>query len=187
MAQVTNEDGREGARPSLGVLLREDRHANGHTVTSPGFRALAVYRLGVWQRGLPTVVQAFTRPVHALAFRWIRNHYGIELPASATVGRNVTFGHQHGIVIHPFSHIGDGCLFRHNVTLAAAAGDDEYDKWAKQAPRLGRDVRLGVGAVVIGEVEVGDGARIGPNVVVSTNIPAGAIVVAEPPRVIRRS
>jgi serine O-acetyltransferase len=166
-------------------LLREDRHANGHTLSSPGFRALAVYRFGVWQNGLPSIARVITRPLHRFWFRWVRNHYGIELPVTATIGRNVTFGHQHGIVIHPFSQIGDGCLFRHNVTLAAAAGDDEYEKWAKQAPRLGLRVRLGVGAVIMGAVFIGDDARIGPNVVVSTDIPAGAVVIDDPPRVLR--
>ena len=46
------------------------------------------------------------------------------------------------------------------------------------APKLGKRVEVGVNAVVIGAISVGDGVRIGPNAVVMTNVPAGAIVTA---------
>lgn len=47
-----------------------------------------------------------------------------------------------------------------------------------EAPRLGDDVSIGAKAYVVGNVEVGAGARIGFNACVAADVPAGAIVVA---------
>ena len=44
------------------------------------------------------------------------------------------------------------------------------------APRLGNRVRVGVGAVVAGDIDIGDDVAIGPNAVVMANVPDGAIV-----------
>lgn len=43
----------------------------------------------------------------------------------------------------------------------------------------------GAGAVVVGAVTVGDGAWLGPNVVVMTNVPAGGHVLPPAPRIMR--
>jgi serine O-acetyltransferase len=47
-------------------------------------------------------------------------------------------------------------------------------------------VEVGAGAVVFGRVSIGDDARIGPGVVLTRDVPAGAMVFATPPRVITR-
>lgn len=166
-------------------LIREDRIHHGNNAFAPGFQAIATHRLGVWHLGLPRWARALVAPVYSFLYGICRNVYGIEIPVTAKVGRRVVFGHQHGIVIHDFAEIGDGCILRHGVSLAAATGKSDYERWAKQAPRLGRDVKIGIGAVIIGNVSIGDGVHIGPNVVVTTNIPAGATVVATPPRVMK--
>ena len=186
------------SRPSLGIrgsrafvafrrtslfwmckLIREDWHRHDKAWASPGFFALATHRFGNWVYGLPH----WARPPFAFAYRalylWARNVYGIELPRTTVVGRRLLIGHQHGIVIHYDSRIGDDCVIRQNVTLGAAMGDRPRD-----APVLGNGVELGAGAVLIGRIRVGDGARIGPNAVVTRNVAAGATVFAQPPRVV---
>jgi len=45
-------------------------------------------------------------------------------------------------------------------------------------PRLGDGVLVGAGAKVIGEITVGDGATIGPNAVVTRDVPAGGLALA---------
>jgi serine O-acetyltransferase len=90
-------------------------------------------------------------------------------------------GHQHGIVVHPGATIGDDCQIRHGCTIGAATDDGFW----RQVPTLGSRVNVGAGAMIIGRVHVGDDVRIGPNAVVMTNIPAGSIVLAEAPRIIR--
>jgi serine O-acetyltransferase len=108
-------------------------------------------------------------------YRYVRNHYGIELPATTIVGRRVLIGHQSGIVIHGRAVIGDECVLRQNVTIGAAIIQDA-------APTLGRRVQVGTGAVIVGGVTIGDDTRIGPNVVIMTDVPSGVTVFVDRPR-----
>jgi serine O-acetyltransferase len=162
--------------PALIAVVREDLASHGHDWSRPGFRALAVYRFGVWRM---SIRQRLLRAPFSLLYRYlyrrVRNLYGIELPYSASVGRRVVFEHQSGIVIHGASVIGDECIIRQNCTLGVRRVD-EPDK----APVLGRGVDVGVGAVILGNVTVGDFARIGANAVVLQDIPPGALAVGVP-------
>jgi acetyltransferase-like isoleucine patch superfamily enzyme len=51
---------------------------------------------------------------------------------------------------------------------------------------LGRNVWIGRGATVLAGVEIGDGAVVAANAVVTHNVPAGAVVAGVPARVIRQ-
>jgi len=169
---------------SLAALFKQihgDWSVSQRDWTRPGFRAVAVHRFGVWVRNKrPRILRATLFRVYQMMYRYVRNHYGIELPDTTVVGRRLIIGHQGGIVIHPRSEIGDDCLIRQNVTIGAASDD----RWW-EAPRLGHGVQVGCGAVVIGKISIGDGARIGPNAVVMTNVPPGATAFAPPPRIIQ--
>ena len=103
----------------------------------------------------------------------------IELPYSATVGRRVVIEHQGGIVVHGHCVIGDDCVLRQGVTLGNKTMDRPYD-----APKLGSKVNVGAGAKILGAVTIGDGAQIGANAVVVKDVPAGAMAVGVPARVI---
>ena len=163
-----------------GMLARmwEDWDKTGRDPSRPGLHAVLVYRFGFWQRGLPKAARFFLYPVYMLMYWFVRNVYGIELPATARVGRRFRIAHQSGIVVHLFAEIGDDCIIRQNVTMGAA-GDD----W-RRGPTLGNRVEIGAGAVIIGDVTIGDDVRIGPNAVVMTSVPAGSRVVTTPARII---
>jgi serine O-acetyltransferase len=158
---------------------------HGRDWTWPGFRALAVHRFGMWVRResgrglIRGPIRKLLFRLHLMMFRYVRNHYGIELPMEAAIGRRVLIGHQGGIVVHPNAVIGDECVLRQNVTLGALNWEHPSG-----APRLGRGVQIGAGAIVIGAVTIGDGARIGPNTVVMNDVPAGASVFVGSPRMI---
>lgn len=89
--------------------------------------------------------------------------------------------HQHGIVFHWKAVVGDDCVIRHNATIGAGYGGA---KTLHKGPKLGNRVEVGPGAVIFAAVKIGDGAVIGPNAVVMSDVPAGARVFAEAPRVI---
>lgn len=165
----------------LFAQIHEDWEANFRDWTEPGFRALAVYRVGrwVWERreGLLRSMLLF---VHRILWRYVRNHYGIEIPYTTIIGRRLRIAHQHGIVIHPNTEIGDDCIIRHNVTIGAVTWERFMD-----GPKFGHRVDIGAGAVIVGKVKIGDGARIGPNCVVMTNVPANTTVFVGPPRMIQ--
>ncbi len=183
-------------RPPLPVIgsfaelmghLREDYATNKRsrskwTFWTPGFQAVAVYRIGVWCHGLgPRVLRAPLRLVHGFLAFFIRNFYGVELHPTALIGRRLGIVHQHGIVIHQRAVLGDDCLIRQGVTIGAAAAGAGGESGAP--PRLGNRVRVGAGAVLAGPISIGDDVTIGPNAVVMTNVPAGSIVASPQSRI----
>ncbi|MDB5577990.1 MAG: transferase hexapeptide repeat containing protein [Bradyrhizobium sp.] len=160
----------------LFAQIADDWRSNGRDWTRPGFRALAVYRFGVWRMGVrPALLRAPFSVLYRMMFRRCRNVYGIELPYSARVGRGVVIEHQGGIVVHGASVIGDRCVIRQNCTLGIRRLDE-----VTAAPTLEEDVDLGAGAVVLGRITIGRGARIGANAVVLSDVPAGAVAVGVP-------
>jgi serine O-acetyltransferase len=75
--------------------LREDWVAHGRDWTLPGFRAVAVARFGAWRMGVkPKLLRAPLSILYRVMYRRVRNVYGIELPYSVELGRNVVFEHQ---------------------------------------------------------------------------------------------
>ncbi len=163
--------------------IREDWITNNRDWTMPGFRAIAVHRFGTWvshrRRGL---LKSGLLRLYQAMFRYVRNHYGIEIPLTTAIGRRLWLTHQHGIVFHWKAEIGDDCLIRHNATIGAGYGGR---KNLHNGPKLGHRVEVGPGAVIFAGVTIGDGAVIGPNVVIMSNVPADARVFVEAPRVIR--
>jgi serine O-acetyltransferase len=161
--------------------IKEDWEVNGRDWTRPGFRALAVHRLGTSLKWVPHrhLVWSPVRRLHRIMFRYVRNHYAIDLDPYATVGRRIFLAHPAGIVIHGATVIGDDCVIRQNVTLGALNGEGGR---GLEAPQLGRNVHVGCGAAILGRVTIGDDARIGPNAVVVTDVPAGATVFVPTPR-----
>jgi serine O-acetyltransferase len=163
-------------------LVREDLKAHDGDWTRAGFQALLVYRFGVWRMSIRS--RLWRAPLSVLwraLFAAVRNFYGIELPFTARIGRRVIFEHQHGIVVHGNAQIGDDCIIRQGVTL----GIRRLDGLA-EAPVLGRGVNVGAGAKLLGHIVVGDHAEIGANAVVLDDVPAHALAVGIPARLVTR-
>ena len=104
--------------------------------------------------------------------QWTRFWTGIEIHPGATIGRRVVIDHGMGIVIGETAIVGDDVLIYHGVTLGGKINDR-----VKRHPTVGNNVLLGAGAKLIGDIEIGDGAMIGANAVVTKNVPAGAVIV----------
>lgn len=161
---------------NLFQLIKEDWIAHGKDWTKPGFRAVAVYRFGVWRMGIRSIMfRAPCSVLYRMAFRAIRNVYGIELPYSARVGRRVVFEHQHSIVIHGAATIGDDCIIRQGVTIG-----NRYLAKPHEAPVLKSRVNVGAGAKILGNLTVGQGASIGANAVVLQDVPPMATAAGNP-------
>lgn len=172
--------------PSFAELRRhwrEDYDANGRKFTRPGFQAVAVYRLGVWVDGHPNRFLRYPlRKLYQALYVMVRNLYGIELPFRAQVGRRLHIGHQSGIVISSFCTIGDDCLILQNVTIGSNRVGSLEDR-----PIIGDRVQIGVGAVLLGPIEIGHDTRIGPNTVVRESVPPNCKVLPARPDVQPRS
>jgi serine O-acetyltransferase len=99
------------------------------------------------------------------------------------IGRGARFGpgfvlvHSTGVVINGSVRGGSNVTIEHQVTIGA-------DR--RQSPIIGNDVFVGAGAKILGEISVGDGARVGANAVVVDDVPAHSTVVGIPARVVRQ-
>ncbi|ODN65412.1 serine O-acetyltransferase [Methylophaga muralis] len=161
--------------------IKQDWKANSKSINHAGFRTLLVYRFGQWRM---TIKNKFLRAPMGFLYRQMEKHvrfkYGIELPYTVALGNNITFEHQHGIVIHGQAKIGDGCIIRQGVTIGNKSLEAPFD-----APSIGAYVNIGAGAKILGKVQIGDHAAIGANAVVTSDIPDYAVAVGIPAKVIK--
>ena len=104
---------------------------------------------------------------------------GIEIHPGAKIGRRFFIDHGMGVVIGETSQIGDDVLMYQGAVL----GGTTHEK-KKRHPTIGNKVIIGADAVVLGAIEVGDGARVGSGSVVVKPVPAGATVVGVPGRIV---
>ena len=141
----------------------------------PGFHAVWMHRVAhaCWQGGFKWLGRWISN--------WNRWLTGIEIHPGAQIGERVFIDHGMGVVIGETAVVGDGCTIYHGVTLGGTA----LYKGEKRHPTLGRDVVVGAGAKVLGGFEVGDGAKVGSNAVVTKPVPAGATAVGNPARIIQ--
>ncbi|MCV2349263.1 serine O-acetyltransferase [Paucibacter sp. Y2R2-4] len=104
--------------------------------------------------------------------------FSIALPPSVKVGKDALFGYSGlGVVVHARAVIGDRVKISQNVTIGGRSGFFEV-------PILEDDVEVGAGACVLGPVRIGRGAKIGANAVVLIDVPAGAIAVGVPAKLL---
>jgi serine O-acetyltransferase len=109
--------------------------------------------------------------------------FGIEIAVRCPIGPGLLLPHPQGTVIGAW-RIGENATIFQGVTLGAREIDFAYDERCR--PTLGDDVTVGAGAKVLGEVHVGNGATIGANAVLLESVPARALAVGVPARVMRR-
>lgn len=160
----------------LWAQILEDKRVHG-SWDRAGFHAVAVHRFGVWRKNLPLVLRAPVTLLYYMMNFVIRSFYGIEMASTTKIGRRLLIPHQGGIVIHYRSEVGDDCTILQNVTIGAVPGQ-------AGVPKIGNRVYISAGAVIVGDLTIGDDAKIGPNAVILSNVPAGAIAISAPARII---
>jgi len=106
---------------------------------------------------------------------------GIEIHPGAVIGRRCFIDHGSGVVIGETSEIGDDVLLYQGVVLGGTTLEKK-----KRHPTLGNGVEMGSGAIALGPITIGDGARIGSSSVVIKSVPPGVTVVGIPGRVVTK-
>jgi serine O-acetyltransferase len=104
---------------------------------------------------------------------------GIEIHPGAKIGRRFFIDHGAGVVIGETAEIGDNVLMYQGVVLGGTTLEKK-----KRHPTIGNNVVIGSGAVVLGNIMIGDGARIGSGSVVVKPVPPGTTVVGIPGRIV---
>lgn len=153
------------ARSNLEVLL-----------CYPGLHAIMLHRVahGLWMRRF--------RLLGRMVSHFARMFTGIEIHPGATIGRRCVIDHGMGVVIGETAVLGDDVYLYHQVTL----GGTSSERGSKRHPTLANNVIIGAGAKVLGDILVGENARVGANAVVVAEVPANTTVVGIPARPVER-
>ncbi len=139
----------------------------------PGLHALWMHRVAhsLWRCHLKL-------PARMLS-QWNRFVTGIEIHPGACIGRRFFIDHGAGVVIGETSEIGDDVLMYQGAVL----GGTSLAR-GKRHPTVCNNVVIGAGAICLGAITVGEGAKIGAGSVVVKSVPPGATVVGIPGRVV---
>lgn len=176
-------DGTQNENPSdLGfwALVGEDLRTHEGDVLAQGFWALFWHRFGNWRMGVRVkVLRAPLTVIYRMMAKLTQWVCGIDVPYTVRVGRRVKLEHFGGMILVATA-IGDDVIIRQNTTFGIANLEDLHAR-----PIIGNGVEIGVGAVVIGPVRVGDDAVIAANAVVTRDVAPGDVVGGVPARVIR--
>jgi len=100
----------------------------------------------------------------------------VSIHPSASIGTSVYLDHATGIIIGAFVAIGDEVTIMQNVTIGLKQA------LPGRAPRIGRGVLLSGGATILGDITIGDFAKIGADALVEHDVPAGCTAVGVPAR-----
>lgn len=134
-----------------------------------GLHALIGYRVAhwLWKQG---------RELLALHFQnRISEVFGVDIHPAARIGQGILMDHATSIVIGETAVIEDDVSLLHEVTLGGtgkASGD--------RHPKVRRGVLIGAGAKILGNVEIGEGAKVGAGSVVLKNVPPHCTVAGIP-------
>ena len=110
--------------------------------------------------------------------------FGIEVSPKVKIAGGLFLPHTVGTVIGA-ACIGSNCTIMQGVTLGAVESDLSFTRVLR--PVIGDEVLIGSGAKILGGISVGDHARIGANAVVLCDVPAYAVAVGVPARIIVKS
>lgn len=158
----------DAACRDLEAVLRDpaDKSLLSVLLNYKGFVALQAWRVSNWlwfngRQQLALMIQSA-----------VSENLHISIHPSASIGSSVFLDHGTGIVIGASARIGDGVTMLQNVTIGRMGAAD--------SPRIGAGVYLGAGAAVVGDIVVGDFAKIGAGTVVTHDVPPGCTAVGVP-------
>jgi serine O-acetyltransferase len=147
----------------------------------PSLAAIIHHRLAhrLYQLGAALVARVIAEIAHT--------DTGIDIHPGARIGRSFFIDHGTGIVIGETATIGNRVRLYQGVTLggepllAGAAYTDVPRGEARRHPAIGDDVVIFAGAVLLGPITIGTGARIAGNVWLRSDVPPDSVVEAPVP------
>lgn len=120
-----------------------------------GFQAIQSHRIGhwLWKEGREALALYLQSRMSEL--------FQVDVHPNARLGQGLFFDHATSIVIGETAVVGDNCSILHSVTLGGT-GKQKHERH----PKLGKGVLVGAGAHILGNIEIGDGAKIASGSVV---------------------
>lgn len=141
-----------------------------------GFHALQAQRVSnwLWKQGRQSLALYFQNQMSS--------EFGVDIHPGAIIGKGIMIDHATGVVIGETAVVGDNVSMLHGVTLGGS-GCQSGDRH----PKIGNGVLISTGAKVLGNITVGDGAKIGGGSVVLNPVPAHTTVAGVPAKVVGRT
>lgn len=138
-----------------------------------GFHALEAQRVAhwLWASDRRTLAKLFQSKISA--------HLGVDIHPAARLGHGIMFDHATGIVVGETAVIEDDVSVLHSVTCGGT-GNETGDRH----PKIRRGVLLSAGCKIIGNIEVGEGAKVGAGSVVLSDVPPHVTVAGVPARIV---
>ena len=164
-------------RDHIQAIKREDPAAKSSLeilLCYPGLHAVMFHRVSSWFYRRKSYVIA------RLISHMARILTGIEIHPGAKFGKRLFIDHGFGVVIGETAEIGDDVLLYQGVTLGGTGNER-----GKRHPTVGNRVVVGTGAAVLGNIRLGDDVRVGAGAVVVHSVPDGCTVVGIPGRVVK--
>ena len=140
-----------------------------------GFQALQLHRAAhhAWnsdKRALAALLQSRGSEV-----------FGIDIHPAARLGRGLMIDHGSGVVIGETTVIDDDVSIMQGVTLGGTGKED-----GDRHPKIGRGVLLSTCAQVLGNIHIGEGAKVGAGSVVLEDVPPHTTVAGVPAKIVGR-
>ena len=134
-----------------------------------GFHALLCYRIAHW---------LWREERETLAYHLqsrISERFAVDINPAARLGCGIMIDHATAVTIGETAVVGDDVSILHEVTLGGTGTED-----GDRHPKIGRGVLIGAGAKVLGNIKVGEEARIAAGSVVLKPVPARCTVAGVP-------
>ncbi|MDO4248229.1 MAG: serine O-acetyltransferase [Neisseria sp.] len=134
-----------------------------------GFHAIQAHRINhhLWLDGRKTLAYFLQNRSSEI--------FGVDIHPAAQFGQGIMIDHGTGVVIGETAVLGDDISLLHGVTLGGS-GKESGDRH----PKVGNGVMIGANASVLGNIRIGDGAKIGAGSVVVRDVEAHTTVVGVP-------
>ena len=140
-----------------------------------GYQALQSYRIAHWLWGQGREGFAF------MLNNRISERFGVDIHPAARIGSSILLDHGTGFVVGETAVIDDHVSLLQEVTLGGT-GKESGDRH----PKIRRGVLIGAGAKILGNIVVGEGAKVGAGSVVLRDVPPHCTVAGVPARVVGR-
>ncbi|MBE9537450.1 MAG: serine O-acetyltransferase [Proteobacteria bacterium] len=162
------------------LLAVEERDSACNELSIPflyfkGFHALETHRVThwLWQQGRESLALFFQNRMSV--------EFGVDIHPAASMGYGIMLDHATGLVIGATAVVGNNVSILQSVTLGGT-GKDEGDRH----PKIGDGVLISAGAKILGNIRVGEGAKVGAGSVVLEAVPAHTTVAGVPAKVVGR-
>ncbi len=166
----------EAAEADLRAVFERDPACKGYLqpmLYFKGFLALQTHRVAhrLWGQGRESLAFYLQSRVSEL--------FQVDIHPAVPIGEGAFLDHGTGIVIGETARIGDNVSMLQNVTLGGT-GAERGDRH----PKIGAGVLLGAGAKVLGNITVGDHAKIASGSVVLKSVPPHCTAAGVPARLV---